>query len=91
MYGDAEDEEHIKLARVLMTILLFDADDAAAVEHKIAYYESSSWHRTGNLLTADGADAGTATFANSLWGTVASIFGGAAATDASEVRSPIRV
>ena len=42
VYGDAEDEEHIKLARVLETILHFTPEDSRVVNHKIEYY-SSSW------------------------------------------------
>ena len=50
VYGDADDEEHIKLARVLQTILHFSPQDSARVAEKIACYESSWWHRTANLL-----------------------------------------
>lgn len=57
VYGDADDEEHIKLARVLQTILKFSPEDTARVDEKIAYYEQSWWHRTANLLKADSAAA----------------------------------
>ena len=69
VYGDADDEEHIKLARVLQTILHFSPADTARVNEMIEYYEASWWHRTGNLLktgsapppsAADGAAASSA-------------------------------
>ena len=61
VYGDADDEEHIKLARVLQTILHFSPEDTALVNEKIEYYETSWWHRTANLLKADSASTvGTA-------------------------------
>ena len=50
MYGDAEDEEHIKLARVLQILLNFSPQDVAKVDEQIEYYTSSWWHRTANLL-----------------------------------------
>ena len=53
VYGDADDEEHIKLARVLQTILCFSPEDTARVNEKIGYYEASWWHRTANLLKSD--------------------------------------
>ena len=55
VYGDAEDEEHIKLARVLQTLLHFSPGEKARVDEKIEYYESSWWHRTANLLKSDAA------------------------------------
>lgn len=69
VYGDAEDEEHIKLVRVLETILKFSPEERAKVREKIDYYEASWWHRTANLLkptaayegaSASGAAPGTA-------------------------------
>eukprot|EP00966_Prymnesium_polylepis_P038061 882516-Prymnesium_polylepis.2 len=50
VYGDAEDEEHIKLARVLQILLNFSADDVQRVDEQIEAYNSSWWHRTANLL-----------------------------------------
>ena len=50
VYGDAEDEEHIQLARVLATLLAFTPEENALVGGKIEYYENSWWHRTANLL-----------------------------------------
>ena len=50
VYGDAEDEEHIKLARVLQILLNFSPQDVAKVDEQIEYYSSSWWHRTANLL-----------------------------------------
>jgi hypothetical protein len=80
VYGDAEDEEHIKLARVLQTILHFSPEERATVDEKIEYYEASWWHRTANLLkpapevpTKEEQPA-TSTL-TSLWG---SVFGSAA-------------
>ena len=37
MYGDAEDEEHIKLARVLQILLNFSPQDVAKVDEQIEY------------------------------------------------------
>ena len=62
VYGDAEDEEHIKLARVLQTLLQFTPEDAARVNGKLAYYEASWWHRTANFLKSDPADAAGASW-----------------------------
>ena len=45
VYGDAEDDEHIKLARVLQKVLHFSPGEAAAVNSKIDYYLQSWWHR----------------------------------------------
>ena len=68
VYGDAEDDEHIKLARVLQKILRFSPGEAAAVDAKIDYYIQSWWHRAGNALKREGGGSHTST----LW---ASIFG----------------
>jgi len=35
MYGDADDDEHIKLARVLQKVLHFSPSEAAAVNTKL--------------------------------------------------------
>ena len=48
VYGDAEDDEHIKLARVLQKVLHFSPGEAAAVNSKIDYYYQSWWHRAGS-------------------------------------------
>ena len=37
MYGDAEDKEHIKLARVLQILLNFSPQDVAKVDEQIEY------------------------------------------------------
>lgn len=55
VYGDADNEEHIKLAHVLETILHFSPEEKAQVRDKITYYESSWWHSTANLLKAQTA------------------------------------
>jgi hypothetical protein len=55
VYGDADNEEHIKLAHVLETILHFSPEEMAQVRDKITYYESSWWHSTANLLKAQTA------------------------------------
>ena len=55
MYGDADDDEHIKLARVLQTLLSFSPEDVASVNAKIEYYENSWWHRTADMLKLDPA------------------------------------
>ena len=67
VYGDAENEEHIKLARVLQTLLHFAPDDAARVEEHIAAYEASWWHTTANLLKSDAAGASTASWFGTSW------------------------
>ena len=66
VYGDAEDDEHVKLARVLQTVLHFSPSEAAAVNAKIDYYMRSWWHRTGNVLKMDGGGS----YTSSLWATV---------------------
>ena len=50
MYGDADDDEHVKLARVLQTVLQFTPAESARVDEKIDAYLSSWWHRTADLL-----------------------------------------
>lgn len=50
VYGDADNEEHIKLARVLETLLHFSPDEKARLAEKLEYYESSWWHATSNFL-----------------------------------------
>ena len=55
VYGDADNEEHIKLAHVLETLLHFSPEEKAQVRDKITYYESSWWHSTANLLKAQTA------------------------------------
>ena len=80
VYGDADDEEHIKLARVLQTILRFSPDEARSVDEKIAYYEASWWHRTANLLKAPDTTTTTAAAATS---SAAGAGAGAAAAGAS--------
>ena len=71
VYGDAEDDEHIKLARVLQKILHFSPGEAAAVNSKIDYYYQSWWHRAGNALKREGGGSNAST----MW---ASVFGAAA-------------
>ena len=53
IYGDADDEEHIRLAQVLQTVLHFSPEEVNQVNDKIDYYCGSWWHRTGNLLKVD--------------------------------------
>jgi hypothetical protein len=60
IYGDAEDDEHIRLARVLATILRLSPDEVARLNAKIAEYTDSWWHRTSNLLKTDTHGAGAA-------------------------------
>ena len=50
VYGDADDDEHVKLARVLQTVLQFTPAESARVDEKIDAYLSSWWHRTADLL-----------------------------------------
>jgi len=71
VYGDAEDDEHIKLARVLQKVLHFSPGEAAAVNSKIDYYLQSWWHRAGNALKREGGGSNAST----IW---ASVFGAAA-------------
>mmetsp|Transcript_36118 Transcript_36118/g.115986 ORF Transcript_36118/g.115986 Transcript_36118/m.115986 type:complete len:182 (-) Transcript_36118:43-588(-) len=60
IYGDAEDDEHIRLARVLATILRLSPDEVARLNAKIAEYTDSWWHRTSNLLKTDAHGSGAA-------------------------------
>eukprot|EP00322_Chrysochromulina_rotalis_P030709 CAMPEP_0115880798 /NCGR_PEP_ID=MMETSP0287-20121206/28074_1 /TAXON_ID=412157 /ORGANISM="Chrysochromulina rotalis, Strain UIO044" /LENGTH=134 /DNA_ID=CAMNT_0003336655 /DNA_START=18 /DNA_END=425 /DNA_ORIENTATION=+ len=55
VYGDAENEEHIKLAHVLETLLRFSPEEKARLAEKIEYYETSWWHTTANLLKPSAA------------------------------------
>ena len=41
VYGDADDDEHVKLARVLQTVLQFTPAESARVDEKIDAYLSS--------------------------------------------------
>lgn len=60
IYGDAEDDEHIRLARVLATILRLSPDEVARLNARIAEYTDSWWHRTSNLLKTDAHGSGAA-------------------------------
>ena len=55
VYGDAADDEHIKLARVLLHVLKCSPAELAQVDEKVLYYTSSWWHRTADMLKADAA------------------------------------
>ena len=77
VYGDAEDDEHVKLARVLQTVLHFAPGEAAAVDAKIDYYMASWWHRAGNVLKKDGGGS----YGSTVWGAV--FGGGGGATSAT--------
>jgi hypothetical protein len=66
IYGDAEDDEHIRLARVIATILRLSPDEVARLNAKIAEYTDSWWHRTSNLLKTDAHGAGTGYFTEAI-------------------------
>ena len=83
VYGDADNEEHIKLARVLETILHFSPEESSRLRANIEHYESSWWHTTSNFLkfdtapvaevAADGPRAsatGSGSLVGSIWGSV---------------------
>ena len=80
VYGDAEDEEHIRLAKVLQTLLALEPAERRLVNEKIAYYENSWWHRTANLLKTDSASAAPAE--SSSW--LSSWFGGGSTSAAEQ-------
>jgi len=82
VYGDAENEEHIKLARVLMDLLLFTEEDAAPVLREIDNYTASWWHSAGNLLKVSTIDAKAASSGWGAW------FGGAPAASDAPPRAP---
>ena len=80
VYGDADDDEHIKLARVLQKLLSFSPGEAAAVDAKIEYYVQSWWHRTANALKREGGGS----HASTLW---ASVFGASSSASAEPAAS----
>ena len=57
VYGEADAEEHVKLARILVTVLQLTPEEVARIDARIKYYQASWWQRT---LTLPHPDAGAA-------------------------------